>query len=65
MGDFFVFVFYFRVFCSINMANDCFIAIEMVQARKNGCRKGDELKLSPVNDFLNFLQMDEGTFEEL
>ena len=27
--------------------------------------KWDELKLSSLNDFLNFLRMDEGTYEEL
>ena len=28
-------------------------------------KKRDELKLSCPNDFLNFLRMDEGTYEEL
>ena len=32
--EFFGFVFYCRVFFSINMANDCFIAIEMKQTVK-------------------------------
>ena len=32
---------------------------------KEWLQKRNELKLSSVNDFLNFLQMDEGTFEEL
>ena len=37
-----------------------------VFGRKSGCRKGMNLvKLSSPNDFLNFLQIDEGTYEEL
>ena len=32
---------------------------------KEWLQKRDELKLSSSNDFLNFLQIDEGTYEEL
>ena len=33
--------------------------------KKEWLQKRDELKLSSPNDFLNFLQMDEGTYEEV
>ena len=75
-----LFLFLMSSFFSYNMANNCYIATAMVQAiEKNKIKeetekrlsieewlkKMDELKLSSPNDFLNFLRMDEGTYEEL
>ena len=61
-----------------NMTNDSFIATAIVQAIKKNkketvkrlwmeewLKKSDERKLSSPIDFLNFLRMDEDTYEEL